>query len=902
MQDWDKLEPRALALLAFERGVIDAATLWDSACRFERDRLQASHHKSPSDGAELHQTIIEQVERGTLPVSALSDSDSFLATTIGEALPPVVTRYRSPPPPKEAEALQDTMAHQSNNEVSTGGHHDSSSDLSLTHGAPQRYQLGEPLGEGGVGQVMAALDRKIGRSVALKTLRQDRTELIVQQRFLTEARITAQLEHPCLIPVYDMGSFLSGKPFYTMRIVKHRSLREVLRDPEQRQHFSFNRVISIFMQVCRGLAYAHSRGVIHRDLKPDNILLGDYGEVYVADWGVAKVLGEAELVPSPIESLPSSHAGTQVGTLLGTPGYMAPEQAGGDPSKVDSLSDLFSMGVILYEILTDQKPFQGKTLYSILSATVMHHPPRPRELVPSCALVLDDLCMKLLSKEKAERPSSAEMVANEVEAFLEGQKEKGRRREEAQRLVTEASEPLRRYLRLGEKQERFIGEARNLLKAIKPHDPAENKRTAWELQDQAIEAASQRGKILAEIVDLFVKALGHDPECREASQGLASLYYTKAKEAEVSRDEPARIFYESLVLDYDDGHYTKILTAESKLSLSSNPLGARVTAFLYQQRDRILLPEHPITLGVTPLEASLPAGRYRLVLEHSEFRPVELPVWCRRNDHNQLSVNLYTEQDLGASFVYIPAGDAILGGDEDAADPMPRQTLYLPDFAISRYPVTFGEYLAFINDLWPKHRRQVEPRLPRSENEGLFVKQVEGLWVPHYEVIISEQAAQTFCAEQDLMQVPVFGVDWLDALSYCTWKSQRDKTSYRLPQEAEWETFCKMRASRPNYPQPEPIGRFSIDTSPYGVCDLAGGVREWVADIHGELTSVEALRRADTTGLPTKNDGELRMLRGGAWNIPMYRCRATSRFRNFMKSRASNNGFRLAKNLSPTRQ
>ena len=200
------------------------------------------------------------------------------------------------------------------------------------------------------------------------------------------------------------------------------------------------------------------------------------------------------------------------------------------------------------------------------------------------------------------------------------------------------------------------------------------------------------------------------------------------------------------------------------------------------------------------------------------------------------------------------------------------------------------------------------------------MKQVEGLWVPHYEAIISEKAAQPFCSEQELNQVPVFGIDWLDALSYCSWRSQRDKVGYRLPQEAEWEkaargtdgrffpwgdhadpTFCKMRASRPNYPQPEPIGRFPIDTSPYGVCDLAGGVREWVADIHGELTSIEALRRADTTGLPNKNDGELRMLRGGAWNIPMYRCRATSRFRNFMKSRSSNNGFRLAKNLSPRR-
>ena len=248
-------------------------------------------------------------------------------------------------------------------------------------GSDHRYTIVEELGVGGGGRVVAAHDPEIGRTVALKSIRSGAAANPAELgRFIQEARITGQLEHPSIIPVYDLGVQANGQPYYTMRIVKRRSLREVL--AESGDDWPLIRRISVFVQVCRGVAYAHARGVLHRDLKPENILLGDFGEVYVADWGIAKIVGatEADTLPPQMDS---GKVTTLVGAVVGTPGYMSPEQVRGEQG-VDHRADLFSLGVILYEILTGVQPFADETTVASLMATVFKEPQRPRALVPGC--------------------------------------------------------------------------------------------------------------------------------------------------------------------------------------------------------------------------------------------------------------------------------------------------------------------------------------------------------------------------------------------------------------------------------------------------------------------------------------------------------------------------------------
>src|SRR6185503_11397562 len=168
-----------------------------------------------------------------------------------------------------------------------------------------RYVLTDELGVGGVGKVFRARDRAIGRTVALKTLKAGAmSQLDIADRFVNEARVTAQLEHPNVVPVYDIGSLPNGQPYYTMRVVKRQSLQDVLASDELRRHWPLVRLVGAFVQISRALAYAHRRGILHRDIKPENILLGDFGEVYLADWGNAKAMSSLGDAPVQITDAP----------------------------------------------------------------------------------------------------------------------------------------------------------------------------------------------------------------------------------------------------------------------------------------------------------------------------------------------------------------------------------------------------------------------------------------------------------------------------------------------------------------------------------------------------------------------------------------------------------------------
>ena len=209
--------------------------------------------------------------------------------------------------------------------------------------AGERYDIHELIGRGGMGAVYRATDRTLQRDVALKVLPAEVDQHELVHRLEREARVLASLEHPGIVAVHDAGSLADGRPYYTMRLVRGRRLDEQVREEGRGQR------LRRFLSVCDAVSFAHSRGVIHRDLKPSNVMVGAFGEVVVLDWGVAKVTGESSVDSSVAVSASDDRTGD--GVAIGTPGFMAPEQLSGDRTAVDARADVYSLGILLRDLL-----------------------------------------------------------------------------------------------------------------------------------------------------------------------------------------------------------------------------------------------------------------------------------------------------------------------------------------------------------------------------------------------------------------------------------------------------------------------------------------------------------------------------------------------------------------------
>jgi serine/threonine-protein kinase len=303
----------------------------------------------------------------------------------------------------------------------------------------ERYERGAVIGAGGMGEVRLHLDRRIGRRVAKKTLHASLDSATARQRFLREARVQGQLEHPAIVPVYDLDIDDKGQVFFTMKRVRGMTLERVLErlragDAEVTRRFSRRKLLTAFAQVCLAIDYAHARGVLHRDLKPSNVMLGDFGEVYVLDWGLAKVAGETEEeetdqppVSAPV--LGASAALTRGGALLGTPAYMAPEQLLRKTDEVDARSDVFALGAILFEIITRTTFRPNGDVAEILRKLPAEARLRPSDRAPDVAPELDEICARALSWERDDRPARARDLAESIERYLDGEQDASLRRE-----------------------------------------------------------------------------------------------------------------------------------------------------------------------------------------------------------------------------------------------------------------------------------------------------------------------------------------------------------------------------------------------------------------------------------------------------------------------------------------
>jgi serine/threonine-protein kinase len=305
-------------------------------------------------------------------------------------------------------------------------------------GEPGRYRALRFLAKGGLGEVLVAEDVQLGREVALKRIQSPhRLDPDSRRRFLQEAEVTGRLEHPGVVPVYSLTADDAGEPCYAMRLIEGETLHDAIKRhfagaaapaeaPPPRPSLSLRQLLSRFVAVCNTVAYAHSRGILHRDIKPQNILLGKYGETLLVDWGLAKPFSRSEEARASGEKTltprsPAGEWGTHLGTAVGTPSFMSPEQAIGAWEVVGPVSDVYSLGSTLYCILTGHVPHHRSSLRATLEQARRGEFPTPRHHRTDLHPALEAICLRAMAFDPKDRYRTALELAADVEHWLAGE-------------------------------------------------------------------------------------------------------------------------------------------------------------------------------------------------------------------------------------------------------------------------------------------------------------------------------------------------------------------------------------------------------------------------------------------------------------------------------------------------
>jgi eukaryotic-like serine/threonine-protein kinase len=413
----------------------------------------------PSSSDPAPRSDLTATAAGSAPTLASAEPEAALANTLAAELDPLRTLLA------EGSAARSLVGEETPvPPVDTAG----LDGLDETF-AGRRYERGPLLGTGGMGEVRLHVDRRIGRRIAQKTCHASMDSATARQRFVREVRVQGQLEHPAVVPVYDLGVDEDGRVYFTMKRVHGETLEHVIErlaagDAAYERRFGTRRLLSAFVQVCLAVHYAHTRQVLHRDLKPANVMLGSYGEVYVLDWGLAKVIGEppapgdidADAPDRPVAArdlgevtaqdrplpLPDAVVGasgslTVGGALLGTLAYMAPEQLFRRTHKVDARADVYALGSILFEILTLSRVRPKPDLREVLRAAMEGDEVRPSARKATVPPELDELCARALSTSAEDRPSARDL-AEAVQRHLDGDHDLALRRELSARHAASA--------------------------------------------------------------------------------------------------------------------------------------------------------------------------------------------------------------------------------------------------------------------------------------------------------------------------------------------------------------------------------------------------------------------------------------------------------------------------------
>ncbi len=788
----------------------------------------------------------------------------------------------------------------------------------------ERYDVGELLGSGGQGDVFRVFDRRLRRQMVMKLLSADyMSDPISVARFVQEAQITAQLQHPSIIPVHEIGMLPNGQRYYTMSEVTGRTLTSVIAAVHAASTdgwgvepggVGFRRLIDTFERVCEAVGYAHACGVVHRDLKPANIMLGAFGEAFVLDWGLAIVVGEHDQSgASPSLTTSRQHDNSllsEVGSVVGTLGYMSPEQHAGERD-LRPPSDVYSLGMILRGILTGVSP-------SVAKQVGISEPIAPS---PECPVdpELIAICERATAQAIADRYPDAKALAQAIASFRDGD----RKRERARELLVEARAMEPRIASLQADAARSQGEAREMLDPLPPSADSAKKEPGWEREDRAREL-----DVRADLATLEMTRLLHlsliESELPETHAMLARHYRSLHEAAELVNDR-ATARLEAQLRRHDRGEHAGYLAGVGALTLRTSP-PADVECRRYEVRGRRLVDEHVRHLGRTPLAAvELPRGSYLLILRAPGYHDVRYPITIGRQEHwlpvrpgasEPEPIVLPPLGSIGDDEVYVPGGPFVCGGDPHAAgEVMGRQRVWVDPFVMRRHPITNAELLAMVNAL-------IDTREASATELALSV-------VPRHRGSTAGEAG-TLVWPRDTSghfqlgtddegitwepRTPAFMLNWHAAATYAAWHGGRTGRAYRLPGELEYEKAARgadarafpwgdffdaswacMRLSHEAGIRPVAVDEFPHDESPYGARGLAGNVVEWCADEYRrEGPPLAKGLYVAPRSVPDSAVAE-RTLRGGCFLFDSFLLRAATRHSSSSVVRDVTLGFRLVR-------
>ena len=730
---------------------------------------------------------------------------------------------------------------------------------------PTRYRIGDEIARGGVGRVLRVLDRQLIRNQVIKLLNLGTdAEQKVVLNFIREAQITAQLEHPNIVPVHDLGILETGEVYFTMKRVRGQTLKEILRairrgDQETAKAFPRTRLLEVLKSVCHAIAFAHSRGVLHRDLKPSNIMVGDYGEVLVLDWGIAKIFEGPEVV-QPIRV--KLGEGVRRSSVVGTPSYMSPEQANGKTHRVHVTSDIYSLGAILYEILTYRPPFRGKDTKRLLEQAIYEDPVPPRVFRPTLHIpaLLEEIAMKCLRKKTSERYQTVDEVIDAVNHYLTRVEELDRRFRVAQRQYQHAVTLLEQFKHTRHLKHRAEDQLLETIHKTPPSGDIDQRRLLWQHQEEvkekslhAAEATRELERALREVMSLYQR---HE----EARADLAYLYSVQLEEAETQRDIVGVQHFKQLLKEYDaENRFAPLLLDTGVVHFRTTPSRAVIMASRGVEVDRTTRFLREVQWGSTPSNVrDVQAGSWRIRLSKTGYEDSFYPIKVKSGEVVEVTCQLYTKEQLGEGFRLIPGGPVLLGGDPSCSSARFVRQCEINDFAMSETLVTCQEYLYFLNDLASENPKEALKKVPRHPSLGLHLWHREG--------------SGLFSLPSPTPQMPwsgnwpIFAISFRDAEDYCRWISERKGQRLRLPTEDEWEkaargldernypwgedfdpSFCGISEGRTHAPRPSEVKHHPKDVSPYGIYDLAGLVHEYCS------TSF------------TRDHSELKVLKGGSF-------------------------------------
>ncbi len=731
--------------------------------------------------------------------------------------------------------------------------------------ATARYDNRGFIAAGGMGEVWRVYDRTMQRLLAMKVLAVPYLDdPRARRRFLDEARITANLQHPGIVAVHDMGTLDDGRPFFTMKEVRGRTYQALIAElhraatPPSERRAALREMVDVMLRVCEAVGYAHSAGTVHRDLKPQNVMVGRFGEVQVMDWGLAFRIGE--------------RSGERL-EVAGTFAYMAPEQAQGDPDRIGPWSDVYALGAILYELLSGAPPPAAD-------------PPAPPASDDPDVARLSAICRRAMALEPSDRYADAQQL---TQALRDWQNET-RRRSRALARIAEADAHSGGIAGMRQRIAALRREAARLLEDVQPYDPIERKAPAWRLEDEADELEHRLAVDEIQWQQRLRAALSEEPDLPEAHDRLADHYKERLDDADERGDPVAIRRAEALLRIHDRGRYRRHVDGRAQLTLATSPEGASATLYRYEPVDRRLVPRLVGELGETPLHAlTLTAGSYLVILRKEGHHDVRYPVHLRRAGHwdgiapgeaAPHPIALPTLGSLTPDEIYVPAGWFVAGGDPSANEPLPRARVWVDAFVIQRHPVTRAAYVSYLNALCDAGRadeaRRRAPKLPGEHGEAsthlAWPSTPEGRYQLDPEVKDPAQA-----------RWPITLVHWHDARAYAQWLSQQTGHAWRLPGELEWEKaargvdarrfpwgnhfdamFACVGESHRDTPSPAPVDAYDADRSPYGVRGMAGNVRDWCNDAFRRNGPISDGGRA-VTPRTDEAASALRCARGGAW-------------------------------------